>query len=54
MAINKVLLVDDDPNIRVVAQIALEDVGGWTVLTVDSGTAALALLAEVRTSFSWT
>jgi CheY-like chemotaxis protein len=43
-----VLVVDDDDLIREVAQVALESVSGWTVLTADGGAGALAVLAEHR------
>jgi two-component system OmpR family response regulator len=48
MANRKVLLVDDDANIRTVAQIALEDVAGWNVIAVDSGIEALKTLKDVQ------
>lgn len=48
MAIRNVLLIDDDLNIRTVAQIALEDVAGWNVIAVDSGAEALRTLTEVQ------
>lgn len=43
MNVNKVLLIDDDPNIRMVAQIGLEDVGGWQVFAASNGQEGLAL-----------
>ncbi len=43
MNVNKVLLIDDDPNIRMVAQIGLEDVGGWQVFAASNGQDGLAL-----------
>lgn len=42
MAIKRILLVDDEEDIREVARVALEMIGGWQVLTADSGHAALA------------
>lgn len=39
----RVLVVDDDDAIREVAQMALEIVGGFEVLTASSGTQGLAL-----------
>jgi CheY-like chemotaxis protein len=48
MANRNVLLVDDDANIRTVAQIALEDVAGWNVIAVESGPEALKTLTEVK------
>lgn len=41
MPIQKVLLVDDDPRIRKIAQISLEGVGGWQVSLVASGFEAI-------------
>ena len=41
----RLLLVDDADDIRLVAHIALERIGGWEVLDAPSGEAALALLA---------
>jgi CheY-like chemotaxis protein len=41
-----VLVVDDDESIRLVAEVALESVGGWQVLTADGGRAGLAMAAE--------
>jgi len=40
--LNKIVLVDDEPDIREVAKLALGAVGGFTVHTCDSGAAALA------------
>lgn len=36
-----VLVVDDDDSIRMVAEVALETVGGWEVLSVDNGHTAV-------------
>lgn len=44
MNIQKILMVDDDPSILMIAQISLEKVGQWTVQVVDSGRKALELL----------
>ncbi len=46
MKIEKVLLVDDDPNIRIVAQMSLEDVGQWQVILAASGAEALAAVRQ--------
>jgi CheY-like chemotaxis protein len=37
----RVLLVDDEDDIRAVAQLSLESVGGWEVVTAGSGADAL-------------
>ncbi len=42
MTAKRVLLVDDEPDIREVAQVSLEMVAGWTVLTAASGREAIA------------
>jgi two-component system, OmpR family, response regulator len=38
-----VLIVDDEDDIRAVARMSLERVGGWTVLAADSGASAIEL-----------
>lgn len=42
MATRSVLIVDDEDDIRAVAQLSLEMVGGWEVLTADSGAEGLS------------
>lgn len=42
------LVVDDDDSIRMVAEVALETVGGWEVLSVDNGLTALEVAASQR------
>lgn len=44
----RVLVVDDDPDIRKIAQASLELVEGWQVLTASNGAEALLLAAEQR------
>ncbi len=39
----RILIVDDAPEICLIAQLALERVGGFTVQTINSGTEALDL-----------
>ena len=41
MSLERILYVEDDPDIRLVAQLALEVVGGLTVCTCTSGDEAL-------------
>lgn len=48
MTIQKVLLVDDDPRIRKIAQISLEGVGGWKVSLVASGFEALEVAVKEK------
>lgn len=48
MRIEKILLVDDDPSIRMVAEISLTRVGKWHVTKADSGRVALELASKVR------
>ena len=38
----RVLLVDDDADIRAIARLSLERIGGWEVVEADGGEAALA------------
>ncbi len=40
----RLLLVDDDDAIREIAQISLERVGGWSVVAVGSGEAAVEIV----------
>ncbi|MEX1364881.1 MAG: response regulator [Nannocystaceae bacterium] len=46
--LRKVLLVDDDEDIRMIGQMALHDVGGFEVVTASSGARALELAAAER------
>ncbi|WP_084474017.1 response regulator, partial [Deinococcus pimensis] len=46
--LRRVLLVEDDPDIQAVALIALEDVGGLTVLACGSGREALEAAPDFR------
>jgi CheY-like chemotaxis protein len=48
MQIEKVLMVDDDLSILMIAEISLSKVGKWGVRTVDSGNKALALISEFK------
>ena len=43
--LSKVLLVDDEPDIRRIGQISLEHVGRWTVVQAQSGLQALSVAA---------
>ena len=40
-SLNKILYVEDDPDIQIVAQIALEAVGGFDLVSCSSGSEAL-------------
>lgn len=44
----KILLVDDEDDIREVAQMSLEMTAGWTVVTASSGRQALEMAAAER------
>lgn len=46
MANPTVLVVDDDDSIREIAQLALELVGGWQVVTANGGMACLEMAAQ--------
>lgn len=48
MNIQKILMVDDDPSILMIAKISLTKVGQWTVQVVDSGRKALELLDSFK------
>jgi CheY-like chemotaxis protein len=48
MEIRKVLLVEDEQDIRKVAQISLQFRGGWTVVVASDGMDALAVAAAER------
>lgn len=41
-SVNRILYVEDEADIRVIAQMALEAVGGFTVISCASGSEALA------------
>lgn len=43
---HRVLVVDDEPDIREIAQLALERLAGWTVLLASDGAHALVLAAQ--------
>jgi CheY-like chemotaxis protein len=42
----RILLVDDAQDVRLIAQMSLERIGGWTVVPVASGEQALRAVAE--------
>jgi CheY-like chemotaxis protein len=42
---DRVLLVDDEDDIRAIARLSLERLGGWTVVTASSGDEAIELIA---------
>lgn len=46
--INRILLVDDDPNIRKLATMSLERVGHWKVIAVSSGQESLDVISQVK------
>lgn len=48
MEIRKVMLVDDEADIRRIGQIALESVGHWEVVLAGNGTEAVVLAAQQR------
>lgn len=48
MAIRKVMLVDDEADIRKVADLSLKGVGGWEVALAASGDEALAMASSER------
>jgi CheY-like chemotaxis protein len=44
--INNILLVDDEPDIRTIAELSLSQVGGWKVTLASSGVQALELAGK--------
>jgi two-component system, OmpR family, response regulator len=48
MNLSKVLLVDDEPDIRRIGQISLEHVGKWKVVQAQSGLQALSVAASEK------
>jgi len=48
MDIRTVLVVDDEPDIRIVADLSLRAIGGWQTTLVASGAEALAAIAARR------
>ena len=48
MDIRKVLLVDDEEDIRTIGNLSLARVGGWETALAASGTEALALVQSFR------
>jgi len=48
MHLNRIMLVDDEPDIRTVAELALSSVGGWEVVLATSGEDALDKLKSDR------
>lgn len=46
MDIRTVLLVDDDPSIRAIGEVALTTIAGWEVTTASSGDEAVAIAIE--------
>ena len=48
MGARTILVVDDDNEIREIVGLALEVMGGWTVLSADRGAAGLKLAREAR------
>ncbi len=45
-SLQKILFIEDDPDIQMVAQLALEAVGGYTVQMCSSGKEALAVAEQ--------
>jgi CheY-like chemotaxis protein len=46
ITLRRILLVEDDPDIRLVATMALESVGGFSIVSCGSGAEALARFGE--------
>lgn len=48
MTLERILYVEDDPDIQVIAKLALIDLGGFSVTACASGTEAVAAFAEAK------
>ena len=48
MGLKKILLVDDEADIRLIAEISLSNLGGWQVIQAASGPEAIALAAREK------
>jgi len=48
MKIEKVMIVDDDDDVRAICVLAVRKIGGWEALSVSSGTEAVALACVER------
>ncbi len=48
LEISSILLVDDEPDIRTIAEMSLSHVGGWRTILASSGAEALVLAAKHR------
>lgn len=48
MCIRKILLVDDEPDLRTIGALSLRNIGKWQVLLAASGKEALSILARER------
>jgi CheY-like chemotaxis protein len=46
--LKRVLIIDDEDDIRAIAEMSLERVGGWGVLSADSGEAGIELAIRER------
>jgi CheY-like chemotaxis protein len=44
--LHRILLVEDEPSLRLVAKVALEKVGGFSVMACESGADAIAVYAD--------
>jgi len=48
MSAKRILIIDDEPDIREVAQMSLEMVSGWQVVTAESGDEGIAKARQQR------
>ncbi len=44
----RILLIDDEPDIRAIARVAIEVVAGWECVEADSGLAGLEVALDTR------
>ena len=48
MTLQRILYVEDDPDIQVIAKLALIDLGGFSVTSCTSGAEAVAAFADTK------
>jgi two-component system OmpR family response regulator len=48
MKIEKVMIIDDDEDVRAISELAVRKIGGWAVVSLDSGSEAVAVASAER------
>src|SRR5277367_635149 len=49
LSMRRILIIDDEDDIREVAALSLEAIAGWEILTASSGAAGIAIAAAAHT-----